>query len=808
MNPACGWFVDGFRGPWYTLGRRVPKILDRYLVREIVPPMVLSLAVVTFLLEVPTIIQQGESLIEKGVAWSVVGRVLVALLPSALALSIPIALVFGILIGLGRLSADREFVALQACGVSLFRLLRPIAALAAVATLATGYEMIVALPDGNQTFREITFGVVSTHAEQDVKPRVFYQEFPNRTLFVRDLPPEGGWRDVFLADTSTPGETSVYLAREGHLIVDPEHRTVVVELRDGTSHRTQAAHPELHDDNAFAQLFVNLDADAVFPSAISKGVPEKTIAELESDIEAKRAQNQPVALEQFMIQQKFSFPAACLVLALVGLALGFSNRKDGKLASFALGFIVVFVYYVLLWLMRAVAMAGRFPAPLAPWIPNVLLGAAGVFLAIRRSKVADQPIRIAVPAFVRRAVAASPSPDGGRASVSSTRPRVVIVIRVPRLNLPRPTLLDLYVARQYLSIFLLGIGCFLGIFYIATFIDLADEVFSGSATFGAILRYFYFATPQFVYYVVPMGALIAALVTIGLMTKNSELVVMKACGISLYRASMPLLLFAFVSSGVLVGLQERVMATSNREAERLNREIRGLPPLPSGLLSRHWVLGGNGELYHFAGFSQPENRFTDFVAYHLDEHAWRLARVAAASEVELAPARASGESRAAVLPWTWRHGWEREFGGPGEGVVRYEAFDARILPLEPPEYFQSEEPDADRMSYGELQQYIRQLQAGGFNVVPNQVALQRKVAFPFVTVIMTLLAIPFAVTTGPRGALYGVGVGIAIAIVYWTLLSVFVAVGSAGKLAPLLAAWAPNILFGAVGGYFILTVRT
>jgi lipopolysaccharide export system permease protein len=787
------------------------KILDRYLVREIVPPTLLSLVVVTFLLEVPTIIQQGESLIEKGVPWGVIGRVLVALLPSSLALSIPIAIVFGILIGLGRLSADREFVALQACGVSLFRLLRPIAVLAVLATAATAYEMIVALPDGNQTFREITFGVVSTHAEQDVKPRVFFQDFPHRTLYVRDLPPEGGWRDVFLADLSNPAETTVYLARTGHLIVDPAKRSVVVELRDGRSHRTQAAHPEVHDDNGFAQLFVNLDADAVFPQAISKGVPEKTIAELDADISRKRAEHQSVAYEQFMIQQKFSFPAACLVLALVGLALGFSNRKDGKLASFALGFIVIFVYYVMLWSMRALAIAGSFPASLAPWVPNVILGAAGAFLLVRRARAADQPIRITLPAFVRKLArpAAAVRRVGTPRAASAPSSRAVVVIRVPRLNIPRPTLLDLYVARQYLAIFLLGIACFLGIFYIATFIDMADELFSGSATVGAILRYFYFATPQFVYYVIPMGALIAALVTVGLMTKNSELVVMKACGISLYRASAPLLIFALVSSAVLVGLQERVMASSNREADRLNREIRGLPPLPSSLLNRHWVLGGGGELYHFATFSQPEKRFTDLLVYHLDVEHWRLDRVTYARDVVLDSAAAKAAADAPRLPWRWRDGWVRQFGGARTStVVRYEPFVERTLPLERPDYFQGEEPDADRMSFGELQQYIRQLQAGGFNVVPNQVALQRKVAFPFVTLIMTLLAIPFAVTTGRRGALYGVGVGIAIAIVYWTLLSVFVAVGAAGKLTPLLAAWAPNILFGAVGGYLILTVRT
>ena len=95
----------------------------------------------------------------------------------------------------------------------------------------------------------------------------------------------------------------------------------------------------------------------------------------------------------------------------------------------------------------------------------------------------------------------------------------------------------------------------------------------------------------------------------------------------------------------------------------------------------------------------------------------------------------------------------------------------------------------------------------GAYVVPYMVALQRKVAFPFVTVIMTLLAVPFAVTTGRRGALYGIGIGIVLAMVYWITLSLFGALGAGGVLDPLLAAWAPNILFGAAAAFMNLTVR-
>src|SRR5262249_47278193 len=109
----------------------------------------------------PPIMQNLAALIAKGVPWSGILRGLITLFPQALSVTIPMALLYGILFGLGRVSADREFVAMQACGVGLFRIMRPIVLLAVIASFATAYETIYALPDANQTFRELTFGFVA-----------------------------------------------------------------------------------------------------------------------------------------------------------------------------------------------------------------------------------------------------------------------------------------------------------------------------------------------------------------------------------------------------------------------------------------------------------------------------------------------------------------------------------------------------------------------------------------------------------------------------------------------------------------------
>jgi LPS export ABC transporter permease LptG/LPS export ABC transporter permease LptF len=778
--------------------------LDRYLIREMVLPFVLGLVVLTFLLQVPPFLQQSATLVAGGVPWSTILRALYMLLPQALSITIPMAVLLGILVGFGRLAADREFVAMQACGVSLVRLLRPVILVAAIGTAATAYEIIVSLPAANLKFREIAYSVVAEQVEHDIKPQVFFQNFPYHVIFVQDVLPGGGWKDVWVAETKDATQ-QVYLAREGRIVLDRERRLVQLQLTDGTSYRTNMANREQADSTAFASLLVNLDPKDVFPAPPMKGAPEMTFAELRADIATLTAQGNPAYVDRFMVQEKFALPATCPILALIGLALGTSNRKDGKLASFVLGFGVILVYYILLYGARAFATGGRLTPEWAPWIPNIVMAVAGVLMVAWRSRAADRPLRFSIPApafWKRRDEVKLASAAAAGVASGPQGNRIVVVVRLPHLNLPRPRILDLYVAREYARVLALAVVSLLGIFYISTFIDLVDKLFRGQTTTATLLRYFYFQTPQFVYFVIPMAVLVSALVTVGVMTKNSELMVMRACGISLYRTAVPLFVFALCASGVLFMLQDKVLASANREADRLNRQIRNWAPLLTSS-SRLWVIGPNSEIYHYDVFDPVGTQFMHLWVYRVDPKKWRLTGMTYADDAKWV----NGE-------WRARGGWNRDFemttrrGGPDHMAVRYDTFTNRQLPIAPASYFKSDVPDPEQMTYSELRQYIVKLRETGSDETPSVVALQTKLAFPLVTVIMTLIAVPFAVTTGRRGALYGVGAGIVIAITYWMLLSVFAAFGQGGRLDPILAAWAPNILFGAAAAYLIFTVRT
>ncbi len=773
------------------------RIIDRYILQEVIPPLILGLFVFTFLLMIPPVMEVAEDLIAKGVEGGTILQLMATLVPQGLGLTIPIALLLGILMGLGRLSSDRESVAIQACGISLYRMFYPVLLLAIVASVATGYVLIVALPDANQAFREITFRTIANRAEGEVKPRVFDEYFPRVLLYVREMSTSGrGWSEVFLADLRDSNQPDVYVAEHGRILLDRESRRVEIVLTAGTGHVVDPAEPETYEVHDFDEMVLQVDAESVFPRrGPQRGLREYSIGQLREEAERMVGVGLSPHRPIMEIHRKFSIPVACLVFALIGLALGVTSRKDGKLANFALGIGVVFTYYVLMYGAEAMAKGALVSPHFAMWIPNIVLGIFGGVLLVWRSSSVER--RIVIPFFSRRV--ALPVPNSGDEDLSNGEERARFVIRagkVPRFG----NLLDWYVTRVYLGTALLSSVGLLGIFYISTFIDLSDKLFKGQTTGLRLLEYFWYATPQFTYYVLPIAALVASLVTVGLLTKSSELTVMKACGISLYRAALPIFLLSLLWSGVLFAMSETILARANRRAETINQEIRSGVPRTADVMHRRWVVGQTGSIYHYLSFDPELDEFGNLSMYDFSGRPWRLKR-----RTYVEHARFDDEAG----EWEGHGTWVRDLSSSSaDDKVLLSANTRRLPLLESPDYFKTEPPDAELMSFRELDRYIEELSASGFDVVRLVVALHRKVSFPFVTLILTLIAVPFAVTMGPRGALYGVGVAIGIACSYWVILSVFGAIGSAGLLAPVLAAWAPNLLFGASATYLLLTVRT
>lgn len=803
------------------------RTIDRYVIREIIPPFLLSLLIFTFILEIPPVMRHLETLVAKGVTWQIALQIILTLIPQALGVTIPMALLTGILIGLGRLSSDRETVALLACGVSPYRLLRPVLLLALLATGATLYVLMEAIPNANQAFNRIAFEIITKRVEEDIQPRVFFEDFPGWVLYSRDEAPGGtGWKDVLVADTRNPKATQLFLASRGRLYLAPDMSRVDLILSDGAQYGT--GNPGETTIGRFeGDLILGLDPKTVFPRMeLPRGVTEKTVAELRQTIEEKRLQQARfnAAGQDFTmsphpeilgIHQKFSLPAACLVFALIGLALGLTVARDGKMAGFVVGTAVIFAYYIVMYLGES-AVKGYYTTPqsvegsmylahFGRWFPNIVLGLFGVAALIWRSRFAERGLPVSIPGALSSklparwgrpaAQADTAAPAAAPATAGGGRRKVVVVVRFPRLRVPAVGVLDQYISSLYIRMIGLSFLALLGLFYISTFIDRSDKMFKGQASVAMMFELLLMMTPQFVYFVIPIAALLSALVTFGLLARTSELTVMKACGISLYRIAVPVVVLSLGWSAVLFGLEQQVLAAANRRAEVLDNTIRGRPTTMFDPLNRRWLIGTDGTIYHYSYFDAERQTLNGLSMYRLPgDGSWRLASHTYAPRVVFGGTE-----------WLAESGWTQDLMARPPA---WAPFGRRTLPIEPPDYFHTEQPAAEMMTVPELRAVVEELEASGFNAVPARVELQRKLAFPFVALVMTLLAIPFGVTTGRRGAIYGIGLGIVLALAYWVIFSVFVALGRAGILPPPLAAWTPNIIVFGAAVYLFLTAKT
>ncbi len=619
---------------------------------------------------------------------------------------------------------------------------------------------------------------------------------------------------MLLADTTQPDRPTIDVAESGDIVLDNARREVTLVLHQAIRY-SPGDDPGTYDTSRIDPESVTISADTLFGQpTYERGFPEMTIADLRGSRidEVVKAGSIP-STEELYLQQKFSFPVACLVFALLGLAMGLHTRKEGKLASMVLGLGVVFVYYVLMTVATAWTKSHLIPPVSARWVPNIALAPLGVAALWWRSRATGARMtwpswldgRAWVARFKRRRESAATPPPSTSFPAPPAAARPAVVLRVPVLHLPRPRLLDLYVGGRYLQVFLLSFIGLLALLYIGTIIDLSEKLFKGQATGPMVAHYLWLSTPQFVYYIIPVATLVAVLTTIGGLMRTAELIVMRACGVSLYRTAAPLVILALLFSGCLFGLEEYVLPQSNRQAKALEDVIRDrVATIDVG--NHNWFAGRDGRIYYYQVFDVRRQTLFGVSVFDTATGPYRLIRHTYAAQAQFLETTHGAADSA-----TWRAatGWTQRFSDSDTERAVRTTFSTRTLSGLPlPADFASTQVDANQMTFGELEIYIARLSHSGFSVVEQRVSLQNKIAFPLVTVVMTLIGVPFGVTMGRRGALYGIGLAIGLASSYWLLMVLFLAAGAAAVLPAALSAWAANTLFAAAAAVMLLTVRT
>src|SRR6267143_1693522 len=362
-----------------------------------------------------------------------------------------------------------------------------------------------------------------------------------------------------------------------------------------------------------------------------------------------------------------------------------------------------------------------------------------------------------------------------------------------------PQLLDIYVLRRFFYYFALLMGAFVLLFETFTFFELLDDIARHRVPFLTVVNYFRYLTPYLLYNLAPLGALVAVLVTLGVMSKNNEIVAIKANGISLYRLAVPLLLAGLALAATMLVLDDTYLPYANQRQDALRNQIKGRPP-QTYTHPQRWIFGENSKIYNYDLFDPAQNLFGGLSVLEIDPATFQVRRRIFAS-------RARWSETPKV--WVLEGSWVRDFADGA--IVRYE----RLPPVtslpeltEPPNYFNREVRQAFQMSWRELRRYIEGLHRAGFDVSTLTVQWHEKIAFPLRAPVSMLLAIPFAFLVGTRGAVGGVALGVGFGIVAWSVAKLLEAMGGVGRLPPFLAGWSPDIIFFFLGMYFFFKMPT
>ena len=769
------------------------RILDRYIAREVARHAFLGLLIFTFVLFVPKLVRLMEIFVRHTGSPIQIITLFLCIVPSILVFTIPMAVLIGVLLGLGRMSMDSEIIALTALGVSRKRILIPVGILALVGAALTLVMTLWLAPLALRTGRSIEATLVTSQVSFAVQPRVFDERFPRMVLYINDVSASGThWTGVFLAEAGGESGSQITLAESAIVVAEPALGKLELHLNGGTTHEFARATPDHYSVTAFGRSDWPIEISSIGPAkqrVISN--PERPTLELFAD-------HGPSWREaRLELQQRFVFPAACFVFALIALPLGAQPRRGGRAAGSLLAIVIIAAYYLLLVTGAGFARQGVVSPALGMWAGNLVLGLMALALFPRMERYRGEA---PLPSFFSRMSAfwrlLRRRKRIVRARVSPSRAENGPPSAPSYSSLP--SIIDFYLLRRFFYFFFVIMVAFLFLFEIFTFFELAEDIRRHNVPFMIVINYFRYLIPYSVYQFTPLGALVAVLVTLGILSKNNEIVAFKASGISLYRLAVPLLLAGVALVLSLLILDDTYLPYANQRQDAYRAIIKGRPP-QTYTRPQRWIFGENYKVYNYDLFDPNEKLFGGLSVVELDPATFQMRRRVFATR-----ARWLGTEKT----WVLESGWVRDFS---EGAVeRYTPFKVTTLPelIEPPSYFNREVIQAFQMSWRDLRRYIDGLHRAGFDVSSLTVQWHKKIAYPLIAPISILLAVPFALFVGSRGAIGGLALGVGIGIAYWAIAALTEAMGGIGQLPPLLAAWSPDLIFLFLALYFFFKMPT
>lgn len=353
-----------------------------------------------------------------------------------------------------------------------------------------------------------------------------------------------------------------------------------------------------------------------------------------------------------------------------------------------------------------------------------------------------------------------------------------------------------YILKEYFKILLITLAALMLIYLSIDFLEKIRKFSQQDAHFIWVVQYFLYKLPRMIFDIAPLAILLSTLLTLGTLSKNNEVIAFKSSGVSVLQLLTPILLFAAAASLLFFFLNGSLIPSAYKKARTIREvKIEKRRPESDFVQDKIWLRLDSRTLFNIQLIESDKTSMRGVHIYYIGND------FSLSEEIEAQTLTyEKGE-------WILSVGVDRKF--LPDGTVQMEAFSRKPIRLnKTPQDFQKISAEPDEMTYAKLESYIGRLSSDGFDATRYRVDLRGRQAFPFVNFMMALIGIPFALGD-PRsaGIARGVAISLALALFYWLVFSITIALGHVEILPPWLAAWSANLLFLTIGTYFFLNIR-
>lgn len=756
------------------------KILHRYIIKETFPPFFLSLFVFLFILLINLLFEIAELIVEKGFTVNSVLLFFLTSFPSLLAYTIPIAFLCGVLIGISRLSSDREIIAIRTSGIKASTLLFPLILFSLFLSLLLLYINFYIIPIFSSIQNELLEKNISSNVlKHSLKPKEFFNEIEKTIIYTDSYDiKKDSFEKLIIYQNPKEGEEILITAKEGK-ILDREPPSFY--LKDGLIIKFKNKRPGDIDRTTFKENVITFE----FQKEIKKSekadlVPMKADSLFEKAF-LKEKNSELKAPFQYEFFRRIANSIIVFVFLFIAFPLGNAEMGKGKGAHFTISIIIVLFYWIIQSALGNLSLRGKISPFLGAFIPPItfliisipLNGKGGEKIILLKDKILKTII-------FSKIMKLEPTKESLENFYSFFRIKI----------------LDKYVSKITLKFFLITLSSLIILDYIVETRGLLGYITSGEKL-KIFFKYLFFRGVGLIPTLTPFAFLIGLLISCAIMERRNEIIAIKSSGISIYSLSKVFLSVALLVSVTVLILLESIIPYSNDKGVKLKDKLKNYYSRQMSSVGDIWLFDFKSKtIYNYKYFDRKEKIFQGLTIYYLEDDFSLKERFKAKSST-------FDEDNSTIIfseGWWWKEKNDEKFNYLKNGKLKLNIKkDFLVLP---------ENLDSQVLNSRKLKKVIKSLKEKGLKTRRLQVEYFRKFIEPFNTFVLVIIGLPFAFKSGRKGSLYGLFIAIALSILYMVMVAFFKSIAQVEWLNPLWATLFPPLIFTISGTMLLLKAET